>query len=110
LARAGPLSLVQNLTDPFLVVNGDLLTDLDFRLMIGKHHSSGALATIGVFAREERIDLGVVETDGQNRVTGYIEKPTYQYHASMGAYVFGRAVLPLVPTNTRFDLPDLVRA
>jgi len=110
LGTAGPLSLVQNLSDPFLVVNGDLLTDLDFRVMIQKHHSSGALATIGVFAREERIELGVIETDDQDRVTGYIEKPTYQYRASMGAYVFGRAVLPFVPTNARFDLPDLVRA
>jgi NDP-sugar pyrophosphorylase family protein len=110
LGTAGPLSLVQNLTDPFLVVNGDLLTDLDFRVMIRKHHSSGALATIGLFAREERIELGVIETDGQDRVTGYIEKPTYQYRASMGAYVFGRAVLPHVPANTSFDLPDLVRA
>jgi len=110
LGTAGPLSLVQNLTDPFLVVNGDLLTDLDFRVMIRRHNESGALATIGLFAREERIDLGVVETDDQDRVTGYIEKPTYQYRASMGAYVFGRAVLPFVPANIRFDLPDLVRA
>lgn len=109
LGTAGPLSLVQHLTDPFLVVNGDLLTDLDFRVMIRRHNESGALATIGLFAREERIDLGVIETDDQDRVTGYIEKPTYHYRASIGAYVFGPGVLPFVPANTRFDLPDLVR-
>jgi NDP-sugar pyrophosphorylase family protein len=110
LGTAGPLSLVQNLTDPFLVVNGDLLTDLDFRPMIHAHNVCGALATIGLFAREERIELGVIETDDQDRVTGYIEKPTYQYRVSMGAYVFGKGVLPFVPANTRFDLPELVRA
>jgi len=110
LGTAGPLSLVQSLTDPFLVVNGDLLTDLDFRVMIRKHHSSGALATIGLFAREERIELGVIETDDEDRVTAYIEKPTYQYRVSMGAYVFGRAALPFVPVDTTFDLPELIRA
>ncbi|MCX6545115.1 MAG: sugar phosphate nucleotidyltransferase [Acidobacteria bacterium] len=110
LGTAGPLSLVQNLTDPFLVVNGDLLTDLDFRVMIKTHNASGALATIGLFARSEQIELGVIETDDQDRVTGYIEKPTYQYRASMGAYVFGRAALAFVPADTRFDLPDLIRA
>jgi len=110
LGTAGPLSLVTGVSDPFLVVNGDLLTDLDFGVMVEHHHASGALATIGLFAREERIELGVIETDSRDRVTGYIEKPTYQYRASMGAYVFGRRALGFVPAATRFDLPDLVRA
>jgi NDP-sugar pyrophosphorylase family protein len=110
LGTAGPLSLIQNVSDPFLVLNGDLLTDLDFRAMSNEHRASGALATIGLFAREERIELGVIETDPHNRVTGYIEKPTYQYRASMGAYVLSRRVLDFVPMNARFDLPDLVRA
>ncbi|MEI6670302.1 MAG: sugar phosphate nucleotidyltransferase, partial [Acidobacteriota bacterium] len=110
LGTAGPISLVEHLTDPFLVVNGDLLTDLDFRVMIRHHAASGALATIGLFAREERIELGVIETDDRDRVTGYVEKPTYHYRASMGAYVLGQAVLRHIPASTRFDLPDLVRA
>jgi NDP-mannose synthase len=109
LGTAGPLSLVSNLSDPFLVVNGDLLTDLDFDAMVCAHRVSAALATIGLYAREERIELGVIETDDANNVTAYIEKPTYQYRASMGAYVFQQGVLPFVPTGTRFDLPDLVR-
>ena len=110
LGTAGPLSLVSNLSDPFLVVNGDLLTDLDFEALVGAHRASGAVATIGLYAREERIELGVIEADESGRVTAYIEKPTYQYRASMGAYVFQRDVLPFVPKNARFDLPDLVRA
>ena len=110
LGTAGPLSLVRDISSPFLVVNGDLLTDLDFRGMVRAHQASGATATIGLFAREERIELGVIETDDQNRVTGYIEKPTYHYRASMGAYVFDRRALDFVPAGTRYDLPDLVRA
>ena len=109
LGTAGPLSLLQHVSDPFLVMNGDLLTDLDFGHMVDDHESSGALATIGLFAREERIELGVVESDSGNRITGYIEKPTYRYRASMGVYVFGRRALDFVPAGIRSDLPDLVR-
>lgn len=110
LGTAGPLRLVPELSDRFLVVNGDLLTDLDFAAMVAAHQRSGAAATIGLYARQVRIDLGVVETDGGNSVVRYTEKPSYDYRASMGAYVFERRVLNHVPVGQRFDLPNLVTA
>ena len=107
---AGPLALIRNLTEPFLLLNGDLLTDLDFGRMAEAHRTSGAVATLGLFLRETRIDLGVIETDATNAVISYTEKPTFNYRASMGAYVFDTRVLDHVPPGVRFDLPDLVRA
>ena len=107
---AGPLGLIANLTDPFLLLNGDLLTDLDFGAMVEAHRRSGAVATIGLFLREMRIDLGVIETDASNAVISYTEKPAFNYRASMGAYVFDARVLQHIPAGVRFDLPDLVRA
>ena len=110
LGTAGPLALVQGLSEPFLVLNGDLLTDLDFAAMSAAHRRSGAAATIGLYTREIQIELGVIETDDANTVVRYVEKPTHQYRASMGAYVFEPRVLTHLPSGQPFDLPDLIRA
>jgi NDP-sugar pyrophosphorylase family protein len=108
LGTAGPLSLVRGLDRPFLVMNGDLLTTLDYRAMWEHHAANGAIATLATFQRQVKIDLGVIETDEQNRVRGYIEKPTYHYTVSTGIYIFNPAVLEYIPPNQRMDLPDLI--
>jgi NDP-mannose synthase len=110
LGTAGPIGLIAGLTETFLVMNGDLLTDLDFRQMVQFHQESRATATIGLFERDIQIDLGVIETDESHLVTNYIEKPSYHYRASMGIYVFEPSVLRHIPAGQRFDLPDLIRA
>ncbi len=108
LGTAGPIGLVNGLDEPFLVMNGDLLTTLDYRALWIHHRSCGAIATLATFRRDIRIDLGVIETDGQNRVRGYIEKPTYQYAVSTGIYIFEPQVLRYIPHQQRKDLPELV--
>jgi NDP-sugar pyrophosphorylase family protein len=108
LGTAGPLSLIGNLDDTFLVMNGDLLTTLDFRGLLARHRTSGAVATIAAYERQTKIDLGILEIDGQNRITGYIEKPTYTNRVSMGIYAFEPQVLSFVPKDAHFDLPDLI--
>lgn len=108
LGTAGPLSLIEGLDEPFLVMNGDLLTDLDYRALWEYHCQSNAVGTLATFERTVNIDLGVIETDGQGRVTGYVEKPTYRYTVSTGIYVFDPIVLQYVPRGQRMDLPDLV--
>lgn len=105
---AGPLALVGGLDDTFLVVNGDLLTTLDFAAMVDFHAGSGASATVGVYRQELQIHLGVLET-ADDDVTGYTEKPSHTYDASVGAYVMEPAVLEFIPSNRSFDLPDLIR-
>lgn len=110
MGTAGPLSLVTGLDRAFFVMNGDLLTDINFGEMIQAHHESGATATIGLYDRELTIDLGVIETDDAGHVLRYIEKPSYRYDVSMGIYIFEPRAINHVPKDKRFDLPDLVRA
>jgi NDP-mannose synthase len=110
LGTAGPLRLVPNLTETFLVMNGDLLTDLDFDRIIDTHRRSRAALTLGIYERDVKIDLGVIETDGDSRIKRYIEKPVYHYQASMGVYVMEPRVLEHIPAGMPFDLPALVQA
>ncbi|MGA2585568.1 MAG: sugar phosphate nucleotidyltransferase [Candidatus Aminicenantales bacterium] len=110
LGTAGPLTLVSGLDHTFLVMNGDLLTTLDYDAMVRFHREQGAVATVGLFDKEVHLDLGVIETDNVNRVTGYVEKPTLHYQVSMGMYVMEPEVLRYIPTGQKFDLPELVKA
>ena len=109
LGTAGPLGLIERPTAPFLVMNGDLLTTLDYRALWARHSECGAIATLATFRRDVNIDLGVIESDTAGWVTGYIEKPTYHYSVSTGIYIFEPAVLDHIPVGVRLDLPDLVR-
>ena len=109
LGTAGPLSLVcDRLDDTFLVSNGDVLTTLNLQEMITAHHESEAAATIAMHNRKVKIDLGVLELNGSNELTGYVEKPTYDFHVSMGIYLFEPIVLQYIPHNQYLDFPDLV--
>lgn len=108
LGTAGPLSLVQGLEETFLVANGDILTTLDPRHLLEYHRQLKAIATIATNTRQVRVDLGVIQFDGDQRVVGYQEKPTYDLQVSMGIYVFEPAVLKYIPHNQYLDFPDLV--
>lgn len=109
LGTAGPLSLIPGLDSTFLVMNGDLLTTLDFGRLLAFHREQEACATISVCERDAQISHGVIEIDSAQRVSAYVEKPTFHYHVSMGIYVFEPAVLAQIPTGSPFDVPDLVR-
>ena len=108
LGTAGPLSLVEGLDDTFLVTNGDVLTTLDLRQLVDFHRRSGAAATIATHARQVNVDLGVIQFNGANEVSGYIEKPSYEFQVSMGIYVFEPRVLGFIEHNQHLDFPDLV--
>ncbi|MCL4562623.1 MAG: sugar phosphate nucleotidyltransferase [Chloroflexi bacterium] len=109
LGTAGPLSLLDGLDDTFMVTNGDVLTDLKFGDLIQSHRASGATATIAMYTRQVKVDLGVIQLDGKNNlINGYLEKPTYEFQVSMGIYVFEPKVLKYIPYNQYLDFPDLV--
>ena len=108
LGTAGPIALVPNLNETFLVMNGDLLTTIDYAAMLKYHRERGALATIACYQRDVKIDLGVLDVDSDNWVANYIEKPTYHYSVSMGIYLFEPEILKYIPANQRLDLPELV--
>ena len=108
LGTAGPLGNIEGLNDTFLVMNGDILTDLDYAKLVDYHRESGATMTIATHRRTVKIDFGVLETaDGD--VSKYIEKPTLEYLVSMGVYVMQPAVRDQIKRGEYLDLPDLVR-
>jgi NDP-sugar pyrophosphorylase family protein len=108
LGTAGPLSLLEGLDATFLVTNGDVLTTLDLHKLLEFHRVQGGIATIAVHKRQVKIDLGVVQWNGDHSLSGYIEKPTYDYTVSMGIYVFEPRVMEYIPHNLYLDFPDLV--
>ncbi len=107
LSTAGPLSLIKNLDENFLVMNGDLLTTINYRDLFNFHVSHKNDITISIYKKEIKIDLGVLKLDG-TKFVDYIEKPTYSFDVSMGIYVMNKKVVDLIPKNESFDLPSLV--
>jgi NDP-sugar pyrophosphorylase family protein len=108
LGTAGPLANIDHLTETFLVMNGDILTDLDYAGLVKHHQDSGAIRTIATHKRTVKIDFGVLETvDGA--VSKYVEKPTLDYVVSMGIYVMEPKVRGFIKHGEYLDLPDLVR-
>lgn len=108
LGTAGPLALVPDLDEPFLVMNGDVLTTLNYAAFLADHVRSGAVGSISTHMRSNRVDFGVVRAGDDGRVTGYIEKPRHEYLVSMGVYAFSPEVLEFIPRGRRLDFPDLV--
>jgi NDP-sugar pyrophosphorylase family protein len=111
LGTVGPLAGIEDLNEPFLAMNGDVLTDLDYRQLFADHVASGAIATIATTVRHVQVTLGVLECYDQtdsDRLTGYVEKPQLSYDVSMGVYCFSPEVLAYVEPGTPLDLPELV--
>ena len=111
LGTVGALALIEDLDEHFLVLNGDVLTDLPFDGLLDGHAESGAAATIAAHRREVQISLGVLGFDDgadPERLTGYVEKPAFDYEVSMGVYAFSRRVLEFIEPGRRLDFPDLV--
>jgi NDP-sugar pyrophosphorylase family protein len=108
LGTMGPLRLIADLPDHFLVMNGDVLTDLDFARLFDDHVAAGALFTISSSAREEMIDYGVLETDGNGRLIGFREKPRSHYEVSMGIYMLSSRVLAFIPPDRLFGFDHLM--
>jgi NDP-sugar pyrophosphorylase family protein len=111
LGTVGALAQIETLPDrPFLVINGDVLSDLSFGELLEAHSSSGAELTIATFSRTVRDELGILERDADNRLTAYHEKPEHQYLVSMGIYVLNPSVIDLIPAGDAMDFPALVQA
>ena len=108
MGTAGPLGLIEDLPDAFLVMNGDLLCNLDFAELIDTHVENAAIATVGCTLRTHQVDLGVLRGDEGRWLTGYDEKPSFEYLVSIGLYVLDRRALEWVTPGEAVDLPDLV--
>lgn len=108
LSTVGPIRLIKDLPDNFVVANGDILTDLDIGALYRYHIERRAELTVATYRGTEKIDFGVLEIDSENTVTGFREKPDYHFIVSMGIYVFNRSVLDLVPDNKPYGFDELI--
>lgn len=109
LGTAGPIGLLDELDDDFLIMNGDILTDMDYADLWQAHRASGAIATVATCAKQVPISLGVLEIGENDELVGYTEKPTLQYRVSMGIYVFQRRIKEFIPPDEHLDMPDLMK-
>lgn len=108
LGTAAPIGLMEDLTDPVIVMNGDLLTTMDFSKMLAFHEQQQADITIGCYKRDVRIDFGVVESDENNAFVGFKEKPTFHFEVSMGVNIISAAARQHIKPNEYLDMPDLI--
>lgn len=107
LGTAGALSLMETVPEhPFLVMNGDLLTGLNFEHLLNYHVHAGADASMCVRDYEFQVPFGVVETKGA-RITTIVEKPSHHFYVNAGIYVLEPEVVSMVPADTFYDMPQL---
>lgn len=110
LGTAGSLQLLPDaLTEPFLVLNGDVLTRLNPSQLLRFHNEHQAQATLCVREHEFTVPFGVVQTNGVE-LAGFEEKPTYRYLVNAGVYVIDPQLLPLLPPHQATDMPSLLQA
>ncbi|OGR67270.1 MAG: hypothetical protein A2081_01355 [Elusimicrobia bacterium GWC2_61_19] len=108
LGTAGPLRLIKGLREPFLVMNGDILTRLDFNRMLRFHEKSGADLTIAAREYADRLPFGTLSAEG-TRITGITEKPVTKHLVSAGIYIVSPAAARRIPGGRFFTMPDLVK-
>jgi len=110
LGTIGPLRLIEQLDDTFLVMNGDILTDISYPDLIASHKKNKAVATVATYQRVVNIDFGVLEQNESRKITAFKEKPTFHFDVSMGVYVFSKKILDYVPEGEPFGFDQLMYA
>ncbi len=108
LGTAGALSLLEESDEPLLVINGDILTRVNFRAMLHFHREHNADLTVAVRQYELNVPYGVVDTDGVN-VKGISEKPVVRQFINAGIYLLSPAVRRMIPNGQPYDIPDLIQ-
>ncbi len=107
LGTIGPLSMLRDrLQEPFMVINGDILTDLDIGSFASAHRQNGALVTVATQNRKTNMDFGVIETE-DGRIVSFREKPVLTNLVSMGIYCMDPAIFEYIPAGVPFGFDDL---
>ncbi|MBP7506947.1 MAG: NTP transferase domain-containing protein [Prolixibacteraceae bacterium] len=110
LGTAGSLRMLKNPERHMLVMNGDILTTLDYRKIVDYHKAHNASGTIAVTQRKAHIDYGVIVKSDGGVLGEYREKPVLEYDVSMGINVLSSESLDLIPSDGKFDIPELMTA
>jgi len=107
---AGPLRLLRDVHEPLLVMNGDLLTSLDYAALYRSHQASDADMTVAACSRTHQIPLGVLHFDEQRRLQRFEEKPRRVDWVSMGIYVIEPKTIGQIPEDRPYGIDELVQA
>jgi NDP-sugar pyrophosphorylase family protein len=108
LGTAGAIQLVKNLEDDFLVVNGDVLTDVNFNELLKFHRKKNGIATITTKERTVVTDFGVIESNGSGELLDYIEKPEHKSYVSMGVYILNKKCKKYLKKDECIGMPELM--
>jgi len=108
LSTMGPLTLIHDLPEDFLVMNGDVLTDLNFSSLYSHHAKSNSIFTISSHRRMEKIDYGLLHHNENMKLTKFEEKPSYEFLVSMGVYIVNKRVMEYIPKDTFFGFDHLM--
>jgi len=110
LSTIGPLTLIKNLPSNFLVMNGDILTDLNFKNFYDFHSKEKNLFTISSYTRTHLIDYGLLKTDKNGELSEFEEKPKNKYEVSMGIYMCSREIIKMIPQNKPYGFDNLMHS
>lgn len=108
LSTIGPLTLIEDLPESFLVMNGDILCDLNYRTFFEAHVATGGEISVSAFRRHVKIDFGVLRYDVSGRLEGFQEKPEYDFDVSMGIYCINRNVIQALPRGQNYGFDNLM--
>jgi len=108
LSTMGPLRLIKDLPDNFLVMNGDILTDLNYGGFISQHVDKGNNFTIAAAERVLKSEYGVLKINDAGKLSGFEEKPEFHFDVSMGVYAVNRAVIEYIPAEQPYGFDHLM--
>ena len=108
LSTIGPLTLIGDLPDDFLVMNGDILCNLNYGEFLKEHIRSHGKVTVSTYKRESKIDFGVLEYDENRIIAGFVEKPVYGFEVSMGIYAINNSVIKGIPQGEKYGFDNLM--
>jgi NDP-sugar pyrophosphorylase family protein len=110
LSTMGPLKLIKDLPENFLVMNGDILTDLKYGQFFDRHVQQNNIFSISSFTRSDKSEYGILETNEKHTLTAFKEKPESTFEVSMGIYALNKRVLEFIPDDTFFGFDHLMYA
>jgi NDP-sugar pyrophosphorylase family protein len=108
LSTMGPLKLIKDLPENFLIMNGDVLTDLNFDTFYNEHIEAGNIFTVSAYSRDQKVDYGVLEVGNDHKLVNFVEKPTTRYNVSMGVYMASNKILDYIPENQLYGFDHLM--
>ena len=108
LSTIGPLTLIDDLPENFLVMNGDILCDLNYKTFFDAHVDAGSRISVSAFRREVKIDFGVLRYDQSGRLNEFHEKPEYDFDVSMGIYCINKSVIDALPRGEKYGFDNLM--